>query len=1284
MNLSKIRFEVGESAYDGTNGTINISVNGADQEKTSSVILSKIDAENGKALKNAYYTLYKKINGDWKVVQDALKTNAAGEIIIDSLKFGEYKFKETMPPAGYQLSAEEPDFTLDADNAGGTIQIFHKDERKLGTAQLVKTDKDGVPLAGAVFSLYKENSEMPIAEHLITDENGMTSEITGLSWGNYYYKETKAPLGYIKDSKQYKFTINAESADIPQKIRVINSRQLGTVVLAKMDEATKSVPLSGAVFTLYNSDGTVIKTDLVTREDGTVTVNRLDWGNYYFEETKAPEGYSLSAAKIRFSVNAENVASVQRVTCYDPIGLAELTIHKKINETYEAFGNAQFVFEVKGTDVSGNDHTYTRTLTITEDKTGTVTIAGIPAGTYTIRELGIGRYKQEHVIGNLNATVNPDEGTVTATLAAAGKAEVTFENRIEQYEKFSHNAGAMNTVNAKAQITGLRVTYTGPEILKAGTGNYSFTSKNVSAVVLYDDGTVKSVPFLALTITPSAISTQYGGAYTVSVSYTESGITVSDEFAITVQLEKPEGSLTVTYHANGGYFGNDPARTVNQVNYKEQNGTMTAISGTEMEPQCPDKIFDGWYLDADCTDGNKFQGTESLTEDIVVYAKYKEGIAKIDSSKFADGLISNNLISDMRPSNGLPSSDKTTTNVGGTTFWEENGVLWYYPEKDLSSDEVESAINALGFDNAEIIAIHRSDTKPDDMSKATNISAYGSNTPIYLWKDGETLYWWSQARHPALPQWSSWLFANYPKLTDISGLADFNALDVYSAASMFKNDRSLADLTPIANWDVSNIATVNSLFKNCASVEDLNALSEWRFSSNLKDMSSMLNGCSSLDDIKGMANWNAKPTNIQWLLCGATITNLDGIEGIDPSTPGAKIRSAFSDLKSLTDISALSAWDDKVSAVDPDSGLWALFAWDSSLTNLDGLQGWKLNGIKTLKETFAGCNVSGVEQLANWNVSSVETMERTFAYNQNITTLKGLENWDVSNVNRFSSTTYDGLKTGMFLNCTSLKDISALRNWNTSNLVYSISMFYYCDDLVDLSPLANWHTGKLQKADGMFYGCWRITSPTYLANWDTSSLQTAKELFGHCGLTTLTGLENWNTGTLTDINGMFKENELKDVSAVSSWFNASNQLTSVANLFAHNNNLEDIKPLKKWNVSNVTDFSGMFEETGIASVEALSDWDTSNAENLTGAFKKTLLKTLSGLENWRVLKVEKFQETFADIASLTDASAINDWDISKGTIFYRMFHVSGGTAVIPEFSKRSGKFDADGTFIPDN
>lgn len=265
---------------------------------------------------------------------------------MEGLKFGTYQFREVQPPRGYQLSEEYPEFTLNAENAGTLVTVSHKDERKDGSASLHKTSEDGLPLEGAVFNLYKEGEEAPIAENLTTNESGDTATVTGLSWGDYYFMETAAPNGYTLDPTKLSFTLDATNVDIHQKVKSTNARTRGRVKLTKMDEATKKKYLGGAEFKLYKNDGSLITAGLTTGADGTVTVEGLDWGSYYFEEVMAPAGYGISTDKIRFSVNRENCTVVQNVTCYDPAQQVQIKINKKINESYAPFGIPTFLYKI--------------------------------------------------------------------------------------------------------------------------------------------------------------------------------------------------------------------------------------------------------------------------------------------------------------------------------------------------------------------------------------------------------------------------------------------------------------------------------------------------------------------------------------------------------------------------------------------------------------------------------------------------------------------------------------------------------------------------------------------------------------------------------------------------------------------------------------------------------------------------------------------------------------------------------------------------------------------------
>ena len=67
------------------------------------------------------------------------------------------------------------------------------------------------------------------------------------------------------------------------------------------------------------------------------------------------------------------------------------------------------------------------------------------------------------------------------------------------------------------------------------------------------------------------------------------------------------------------------------------------------------------------------------------------------------------------------------------------------------------------------------------------------------------------------------------------------------------------------------------------------------------------------------------------------------------------------------------------------------------------------------------------------------------------------------------------------------------------------------------------------------------------------------------------------------------------------------------------------------------------------------------------------------MKNWDVSKVTNFSNMFDESSNLTDASAINDWNINSTANFKYMFR---GASSYPEFTKVQGTWDSAGTFTP--
>ena len=87
---------------------------------------------------------------------------------------------------------------------------------------------------------------------------------------------------------------------------------------------------------------------------------------------------------------------------------------------------------------------------------------------------------------------------------------------------------------------------------------------------------------------------------------------------------------------------------------------------------------------------------------------------------------------------------------------------------------------------------------------------------------------------------------------------------------------------------------------------------------------------------------------------------------------------------------------------------------------------------------------------------------------------------------------------GLFSNCSSLKDISALSNWDTGKVTTMAYMFHGCEKLQDIGPLSNWDTSKVTRMDSMFGHCCSLQDISALSNWNISNIKNTKNMFHGC------------------------------------------------------------------------------------------------------------------------------------------------------------------------------------------
>lgn len=167
-----------------------------------------------------------------------------------------------------------------------------------GRISIQKVDNHGEPVAGAVYEVRNDKAEVVFEG--ATDEAGFLVT-KALPLGDYTVTEIEAPVGYVLDSTPHPVVVSNQDVT-PIVLGTENKLQTGTVTLAKIDAQNNENKLAGASFELIDEDGNVVLRDLVTDENGEITVDGLDPGAYAFVETAAPQGYVLNSDAVPFEI----------------------------------------------------------------------------------------------------------------------------------------------------------------------------------------------------------------------------------------------------------------------------------------------------------------------------------------------------------------------------------------------------------------------------------------------------------------------------------------------------------------------------------------------------------------------------------------------------------------------------------------------------------------------------------------------------------------------------------------------------------------------------------------------------------------------------------------------------------------------------------------------------------------------------------------------------------------------------------------------------------------------
>ncbi|HHY2674986.1 TPA: SpaA isopeptide-forming pilin-related protein [Bacillus toyonensis] len=287
--------------------TKEINVTGKNALKKGSVELTKIDdIDINTKLANAVFNL---LDADGELVEEGLKTNDEGKIVVENLRPGTYQFVETIAPEHYVLDKKPIVFTIKKSQTE-TLHVTATNTLTKGAVKLSKVDDvDGTVLKDAAFKIVNMNGDV-VHKDLVTNEKGII-EINDLRPGDYQFIETKAPKHYVLDETPISFTIE-KGQKKAISLTATNSLKQGSIELLKVDDLNNQTKLADAVFNLLDQDGKVLKTDLKTNSEGKIVIENLRPGTYQFVEITAPEHYDLDKKPIIFTIekSQKDIATV--------------------------------------------------------------------------------------------------------------------------------------------------------------------------------------------------------------------------------------------------------------------------------------------------------------------------------------------------------------------------------------------------------------------------------------------------------------------------------------------------------------------------------------------------------------------------------------------------------------------------------------------------------------------------------------------------------------------------------------------------------------------------------------------------------------------------------------------------------------------------------------------------------------------------------------------------------------------------------------------------------------
>ena len=542
-------------------------------------------------------------------------TDAKGAITISNIRIGDYKVTEvkTGKTVGY-ITENSKDLEVKTD----TVTTVNIENKPYANIVINKVDSvKGTALSGAAFGIYTDaECEIPAQAYTsATDDTLTDAVITESATGKYtcnllpieskngttyYVKELSAPDHYAIDTDVHPVTLKTANSTVAVSNNATSKfyeTPLGSVRTTKVDADHPDVLLSGAEFTVYNSDKATVYGKLAETSKGTYQLDEIPAGTYYLKETKAPKYYNIDNTFYQFTISDAGKVVDVSINGNDKFPNAPQKGSIKIVKRSADGVLSGWQFRVTGTAKTGQSYDQT----FTTDAKGTITISNLRIGDYKVIEVKTG--KTVGYITPANQTIEvKSNATTTATFEnkpfghiVINKVDAKTGEKVTGATFGIYTDSTCKTV-AKAYKSDTDSTLVNAEIIETATGVYTCNNLPISSAT----GTTYYVKELTA---PEGYYLDTN-VHAVTLKTANTTVSVSNEIGKSDFMEYPYGHATVIKE------------------WKLDNSTadMTADEIAQMKAELEKSLYftvkdsNGKYITATGADGVYTYNGESTSE----------------------------------------------------------------------------------------------------------------------------------------------------------------------------------------------------------------------------------------------------------------------------------------------------------------------------------------------------------------------------------------------------------------------------------------------------------------------------------------------------------------------------------------------------------------------------------------------------------------------------------------------------------------------------------------------